>query len=93
MSHTILSCEHIISSLKTLGFSITRINENLVSLHKGVHNIRVSRGALDREREIRMRAELPAIFTHFKKRINASKDVNLHKVRYWLMTLNAFKET
>lgn len=92
MSRTIMTCEHIISALKKLGFSITRINENLVSLRKGIHYIRVSRGVLNREREIRMRSELPAIFTYFKKRINASKDVNLHKVRYWLMTPNSFKE-
>jgi hypothetical protein len=89
MSGSAITCEHIISSLKTLGFSITRINENLVSLHKGTHYIRVSRGALDRDRETRMRAELPHIFTFFKKEINASKDVNLHRVRYWLASPSA----
>jgi hypothetical protein len=79
-----ITCEHIISSLKTLGFGVTRINENLVSMHKDIHKIRVSRGVLGPDRETRMRRELSPIFTFFKKRINASTDANLHNVRNWL---------
>ncbi|MBD3286540.1 hypothetical protein GF359_08210 [candidate division WOR-3 bacterium] len=79
-----ITCEHIISSLKTLGFSVKRINENLISLHNGEHTIRVSRGALDEDREVRMRAELAPIFTHYKETINTSTDVNLQDVRDWL---------
>lgn len=85
MTQNTISCEDIISSLKTLGFTVKRINENLVSLHRGSHKIRVSRGALDNEREIRMRRELPPIFNFFKKVINTSTDANLLSVRDWLL--------
>jgi len=79
-----VTCEHIISSLKTLGFSVKRINENLISLHNGEHTIRVSRGALDVDREVRMRRELAPIFAYNKEMINSSADANLQNVRDWL---------
>jgi len=81
-----ITCEHIISSLKSLGFTVKRINENLISLHNGEHYIRVSRGALDNDREARMRRELPPIFAYFRDIINSSTDANLHYVRDWLVS-------
>lgn len=63
---------------------VERINENLINLHNGEHHIRVSRGALDNERENRMRRELPPIFAFFNEMINSSTDTNLLAVRDWL---------
>lgn len=78
--------DHIISSLKTLGFkeSTKPMTGNLIHFVTDEHHISVSRGTLDVNETARLRAELAPIFKTYDIRVRASGDKILLNVKDWL---------
>jgi hypothetical protein len=78
--------DHIISSLKALGFkeSTKPMPGNLINFVTDEHNISVSRGSLDVNETARLRAELVPIFKTYNIRVKASGDKILLNVKDWL---------
>jgi hypothetical protein len=79
--------DHIISSLKTLGFSESsekQENENQVSLRMDEHKISVTKGSLDSAEQTRLRNELNPIFKTLESKVKESSDQNVLSVRDWL---------
>ncbi|MBN2379172.1 hypothetical protein JXM67_05165 [candidate division WOR-3 bacterium] len=87
MTQENITGDHIISSLKTLGFSESSEKaeaENSINLRLGEHKISVSKGTLNSEETTRIRTELSPIFKTLNKKVEASSDETVLSVRDWL---------
>ena len=87
MNQNNITGDHIISTLKTLGFtesSEKTEKPNYISLRNGEHKISVSSGILEAEETTRMRTELDPIFKALDAQISASTDTTLLSVKEWL---------
>lgn len=87
MTQENITGDHIISALKTLGFTSSTEKaeaENQVSLVKNEHKVSVSQGALDADETARMRTELKPIFKTFESKVQESSDETLKSVNSWL---------
>ncbi len=88
MSTNVITGDHIISTLRTLGFAESNENlekPNYISLRKGEHKISVSSGILEAEETTRMRTELAPIFEDLDAQVSASADTTLLTVKDWLL--------
>ncbi|MCK4334103.1 hypothetical protein KAX06_04885 [candidate division WOR-3 bacterium] len=76
----------IITSLKTLGFSVTRENDNQTTLSKGDRSVSIPQGSIPDDRERQLRQELEPIFSdpEHEERASASSSKVVSRVRDWL---------
>jgi hypothetical protein len=84
MAQESITGDHIISSLKTLGFTESEEKDNRINLSMENHKISVPRGSLDSNEETRLRTELAPIFKTLDSKIQESSDRTLLSVRDWL---------
>ncbi|TKJ36553.1 hypothetical protein CEE36_11455 [candidate division TA06 bacterium B3_TA06] len=76
--------QDIISSLKTLGFSVSSEESNMTILTMGEHELSIPHGSLTDQSETELRRKLNPIFTKHESKISASSDKTLQWVRDWL---------
>jgi len=74
----------IITSLKTLGFSVTQETSNQTTLSKGNRTVSVPQGSIPDDRESALRQELRPIFSEHETTESASSNEVVERVRRWL---------
>lgn len=77
----------LISSLKSMGFSVSQEDEDQATLSKGKHRVRIPKGSfenLEEEQAKRLRNELEPAFSEHEEEVSSSRDRVIRQVSEWL---------